>query len=94
MIPNPSRLSRPEQTGVLAVLPSAVSVPVVVCVACAVVVAAATVSDGLQAEHFDDTTSLCDNLSAFVRERDIILVKGSRTARLENVVQRLTKDFG
>jgi len=56
--------------------------------------AAKAASDGLETEHFDDTTSLCDNLSAFVRPCDIILVKGSRTARLENVVQRLTKDFG
>jgi len=39
-------------------------------------------------------TSLYDNLSAFVRQCDIILVKGSRTAQLENVVQRLIKDFG
>ncbi|UCD48897.1 MAG: UDP-N-acetylmuramoyl-tripeptide--D-alanyl-D-alanine ligase [Phycisphaerales bacterium] len=56
--------------------------------------AAAAAADGLLAEHFDDTRSLCDNLSAFVRPCDIILVKASRTARLEKVVQQLTKDFG
>lgn len=55
---------------------------------------AAAGSECLQAEHFDDTTSLCDNLSAFVRQCDIILVKGSRTAQLENVVEQLIKDFG
>jgi UDP-N-acetylmuramoyl-tripeptide--D-alanyl-D-alanine ligase len=57
-------------------------------------VAAKAASNRLEGEHFDDTASLCDNLSAFVRQCDIILVKGSRTARLENVVQRLIKDFG
>ena len=57
-------------------------------------VAAKTASNSLEGEHFDDTTLLCDNLSAFVRQCDIILVKGSRTARLENAVQRLIKDFG
>ncbi len=57
-------------------------------------VAARAASNGLEGEHFDDTASLCDNLSAFVRQCDIILVKGSRTAQLENVVQRLIKDFG
>jgi UDP-N-acetylmuramoyl-tripeptide--D-alanyl-D-alanine ligase len=56
--------------------------------------AAKAASNRLEGEHFDDTASLCDNLSAFVRQCDIILVKGSRTARLENVVQRLIKDFG
>jgi len=56
--------------------------------------AQAATSSGLEVEHFDDMTSLCDNLSAFVRQWDIILVKGSRTAQLENVVQRLIKDFG
>lgn len=57
-------------------------------------VAAKAASNRLEGEHFDDTTSLCDNLEHFVRQCDIILVKGSRTARLENVVQRLIKDFG
>ena len=54
--------------------------------------AAKTGSHRLVSEHFDDTASLCDNLSALLREHDIILVKGSRTARLENVVQRLMKE--
>jgi len=43
---------------------------------------------------FDDTLSTCDHVQEFVREDDIILVKGSRTARLERVVQQLIKDYG
>jgi UDP-N-acetylmuramoyl-tripeptide--D-alanyl-D-alanine ligase len=38
---------------------------------------------------FDDTLSACDHVQEFVREDDIILVKGSRTARLERVVEAL-----
>ena len=48
----------------------------------------------LQIEHFDDTISLCRSLRQWLREDDIVLVKGSRTARLEDVVQRLAKDYG
>jgi len=48
----------------------------------------------LQARRFDDTASLCNHLQEFIQEDDIILVKGSRTARLEQVVDTLAKDFG
>jgi UDP-N-acetylmuramoyl-tripeptide--D-alanyl-D-alanine ligase len=47
----------------------------------------------LQTVCFDDTASLCDNLERFVTEYDIILVKGSRAARLETVVQGLIKEY-
>ncbi|MBN1362939.1 MAG: UDP-N-acetylmuramoyl-L-alanyl-D-glutamate--2,6-diaminopimelate ligase [Sedimentisphaerales bacterium] len=47
----------------------------------------------LRAVCFDDTPSLCDKLEQFVAPRDIILVKGSRTARLETVVGRLQALF-
>jgi UDP-N-acetylmuramoyl-tripeptide--D-alanyl-D-alanine ligase len=43
----------------------------------------------LQAVCFDNADSLCDNLERLVGEYDIILVKGSRTARLEKVIQKL-----
>jgi UDP-N-acetylmuramoyl-tripeptide--D-alanyl-D-alanine ligase len=43
----------------------------------------------LQTACFDDAAALCDNLDKFVRQSDIILVKGSRVARLETVVERL-----
>lgn len=48
----------------------------------------------LRIVSFDDTASLCDNLESFVTEYDLILVKGSRAARLETVVQELIKDYG
>lgn len=48
----------------------------------------------LQTICFDDTQSVCDHVQEFLREDDIILVKGSRTARLERVVQELTKVYG
>jgi len=38
---------------------------------------------------FDDTDSLCNNLLDIVRHGDIILVKGSRSARLEKAVEKL-----
>jgi UDP-N-acetylmuramoyl-tripeptide--D-alanyl-D-alanine ligase len=47
---------------------------------------------GLQAHHFDDVGALCNNLQQWVRPDDIILVKGSRAARLETVIEKLTKD--
>ncbi len=48
--------------------------------------------DRLQTEHFDNTTVLSDNLEHFIQQYDIILVKGSRTARLEDVVDKLIKE--
>ena len=47
----------------------------------------------LQTESFKDTLSACNNLEKFVKDYDIILVKGSRTAGLEMVVKRLKKLF-
>lgn len=43
----------------------------------------------LQAFAFENTMHLCDNLKEFVAEDDIVLVKGSRTAKLEEVVEKL-----
>jgi UDP-N-acetylmuramoyl-tripeptide--D-alanyl-D-alanine ligase len=57
-------------------------------------VARETSRRGLQTMCFDDTQSLCEHIQEFIREDDIILVKGSRTARLERVVQELIKDYG
>lgn len=48
--------------------------------------------DRLQCEHFDDRICLCDNLERLIRPSDIILIKGSRTAQLEDVVQKLIKE--
>ena len=47
----------------------------------------------LQVEYFDDTISACNNLQKFIKNHDIILVKGSRIARLESVVEKLKELF-
>jgi len=52
-----------------------------------------TAQHDLQTRCFDDTPSVCDNLETLVEKDDIILVKGSRTARLERVVDRLHELF-
>jgi len=43
----------------------------------------------LQIKCFEDTVSVCNNLHKFIKDYDIILVKGSRIARLETVVDKL-----
>ncbi len=48
----------------------------------------------LQTRCFDDAAAACDHTQEFLRPDDIILVKGSRTARLERVVKELIKDDG
>jgi UDP-N-acetylmuramoyl-tripeptide--D-alanyl-D-alanine ligase len=47
----------------------------------------------LRAEFFADAASACENLHDFVRDYDIILVKGSRRVRLEIVVEKLRELF-
>jgi len=46
-------------------------------------------SQALQIECFDNTLSACNNLHEFIKDYDIILVKGSRVARLEMAVEKL-----
>jgi UDP-N-acetylmuramoyl-tripeptide--D-alanyl-D-alanine ligase len=47
----------------------------------------------LQTEIFEDTISVCNNLQKFIKDTDIILVKGSRTAKLEKTVDKLKEIF-
>ncbi len=47
----------------------------------------------MQINCFEDTVSLCNKLHEFIKDYDIILVKGSRTARLETVVEKLKELF-
>lgn len=47
----------------------------------------------LQTKCFKDTSSACNNLKEFIKDDDIILVKGSRTARLEAAVEKLKELF-
>ncbi|MBN2589030.1 MAG: UDP-N-acetylmuramoyl-tripeptide--D-alanyl-D-alanine ligase [Sedimentisphaerales bacterium] len=43
----------------------------------------------LQIKYFEDTLSACNKLHEIIKDYDIILVKGSRTARLEAAVNKL-----
>ena len=47
----------------------------------------------LQIKCFDDTISACNNLHEFIKDNDIILVKGSRIVRLEMAVEKLIELF-
>jgi UDP-N-acetylmuramoyl-tripeptide--D-alanyl-D-alanine ligase len=47
----------------------------------------------LQIKCFEDTLSVCNNLHEFIKDYDIILVKGSRSARLEMAVEKLKELF-
>jgi UDP-N-acetylmuramoyl-tripeptide--D-alanyl-D-alanine ligase len=47
----------------------------------------------LQVQCFDDAASACDHMRELIRENDIVLVKGSRMARLERVVEKLRELF-
>ena len=51
--------------------------------------AADSIRHKMQIECFEDALSACNNLQKFVKDYDIILVKGSRTAKLEVVVEKL-----
>jgi UDP-N-acetylmuramoyl-tripeptide--D-alanyl-D-alanine ligase len=57
--------------------------------------AAGSLADyGLQVEYFNDASAVCNSLQKFIKNSDIILVKGSRAAKLENAVERLNEFFG
>ena len=47
----------------------------------------------LQTECFKDTFEVCNNLHKFAKNNDIILVKGSRVAKLETVTEKLKELF-
>ena len=47
----------------------------------------------LRIKCFKDTDSACNNLQKFIKNDDIILIKGSRVARLERAAEKLTELF-
>ena len=47
----------------------------------------------LKIKCFDDTVSACNNLHEIIKDYDIILVKGSRTGKLELVIEKLKEIF-
>jgi UDP-N-acetylmuramyl pentapeptide synthase len=56
--------------------------------------AAQSANRDLMINCFDDTNSLCNNMEKFIKNSDIILVKGSRVNKLENAVQKIMQLFG
>ncbi|MBL7153855.1 MAG: UDP-N-acetylmuramoyl-tripeptide--D-alanyl-D-alanine ligase [Phycisphaerae bacterium] len=48
---------------------------------------------GLQVKCFKEARSACNNLHEFIKDYDIVLVKGSRSARLERAVAKLKELF-
>jgi UDP-N-acetylmuramyl pentapeptide synthase len=51
--------------------------------------AKSTAQYDLQIKCYNDTFSACNNLHEFIKDNDIILVKGSRTVSLEKTVKKL-----
>ncbi len=49
--------------------------------------------DALEIKSYKDALNACNNLHEFVKDYDIILVKGSRAASLETVVEKLKELF-
>jgi UDP-N-acetylmuramoyl-tripeptide--D-alanyl-D-alanine ligase len=47
----------------------------------------------LEIKCFENTSSACNNLHEFIKDYDIILVKGSRVAKLELLVEKLNELF-
>lgn len=47
----------------------------------------------LEIKSFDDTISACKNLHKFIKEYDIVLVKGSRSAKLELAAEKVRELF-
>ncbi len=55
--------------------------------------AVAAVQGTVETKCFGDTVSACNNLRNFIKDNDIILVKGSRKAGLETVIEKLREFF-
>jgi len=56
-------------------------------------VARETARHDLQTRSYADTVSVCNDMQEFLKRDDIVLVKGSRTARLERVVEALREVY-
>ncbi|TFG45671.1 MAG: hypothetical protein E4H40_08030, partial [Candidatus Brocadiia bacterium] len=55
--------------------------------------AAKSEKDDLQINCFEDTKILCNNMENFIKDSDIILVKGSRVNKLEAAVEKIRQRF-
>jgi UDP-N-acetylmuramoyl-tripeptide--D-alanyl-D-alanine ligase len=52
-----------------------------------------TANYDLQTKSFTDALSACNNLKKFIKDYDIVLVKGSRINKLELTVEKLKELF-
>lgn len=50
-----------------------------------------TAKNAIETHIFENSTQLCNKLQDFVQPDDIILIKGSRSAKLETIVEKLIK---
>lgn len=57
-------------------------------------IAQTSAGPGIEVHCFGHVTTACNNLHKFIKEYDIVLVKGSRCARLETAVEKLKELFG
>jgi UDP-N-acetylmuramoyl-tripeptide--D-alanyl-D-alanine ligase len=55
--------------------------------------AEAAAQHNLRTKSFENTLSACNNLKKFIKNYDIVLVKGSRVAKLEMATQKLKEIF-
>jgi UDP-N-acetylmuramoyl-tripeptide--D-alanyl-D-alanine ligase len=55
--------------------------------------AAGNAKNQIDIKCFEDTASVCNNLEKFVKDSDIVLVKGSRVSKLETVTEKLKQLF-
>jgi UDP-N-acetylmuramoyl-tripeptide--D-alanyl-D-alanine ligase len=55
---------------------------------------AAEINGGIETKIFKDTVSACNRLEKYIKKSDIVLVKGSRVASLELVVDKLAGLYG
>jgi UDP-N-acetylmuramoyl-tripeptide--D-alanyl-D-alanine ligase len=55
--------------------------------------AKAAAKHDLEIKSFEDNLSACNNLEKFIKDYDIVLVKGSRVAKLEMAVEKLKELF-
>ena len=56
--------------------------------------AAAAAAAGVFSRHYPEQEALIRDLQGYVAEGDILLVKGSRGMKMENVIKQLLKEFG
>ena len=47
--------------------------------------------DNIKSFHYNDTTSLFDDLSQNIKENDVIMIKGSNSINLGEIIKKISK---